>query len=124
MMMPSMASTNQELSFNGTKVMSFGSSFVSSFGASFAVGYKSAYFGAPDLDPITETSIENIFIEDGSSDLESSHHPPKRSSTRLDELQPRWDNSPDRSKQGVQRWDTSPDSSYKKDSMPRRIIRR
>jgi hypothetical protein len=120
MMMPNLASISQESFFNGTNDMSFGSSVVLSFGASFAMGHKSASFGAPDLDPITET-IEKIVIEDGSSDMESHHRSQGMSSIQLDELQPRWDNSSDHSKQGCQRWDTS-DSSYKKDSMPR-IIR-
>jgi hypothetical protein len=123
MMMPSLASIDHESFLNATNDMSFGSSVASSFGASFAVGHKSACFGAPDLDPITET-IEKIVIEDGSSDLESHHRPPRGSSIQLDELQPRWGKSPDHSKQGrgSQRWDTS-DNSYKKDSMPT-IVRR
>ena len=123
-MMPSLASINQESFFNGINDMSFDSSFVSSSGASFAVWYKSACFSAPDLDPIIEMLIENISIEDGSSDLEYDHRPPRRRSTRLDELQSRWDNSPDHSKQGVQRWDTSPNSSFKKDSTTGTIILR
>jgi hypothetical protein len=106
-MMPSLASINQESFFNGTNDKSFGSSFVSSFGASFAMGHKS------------ETSKAKIIIEDSSLDLESNHRPPRRSSIQLDELQPRWDHS----KRGVQRWDASPDKSYKKDLTPR-IIRR
>lgn len=121
MMMPSLASISQESFFNDTNDTSFSSSVVSWFGASFAMGHKSASFGAPDLDPIIET-IEKIVIEDGSSNLESHHRPSGRSSIELDELQPRWDNSSDHTKQGCQRWDTS-DSSLKKDSMPR-ITRR
>jgi hypothetical protein len=126
MTMPSLASIGQESFLNGgtsTNDMSFlGSSVVSSLGASFAVGHKSACFGAPDLDPITET-MEKIVITDGRSDPKSHHRPPRRSSIQLDELQPRWDNkSPDHSKQGCQRWDTS-DNSFKKDSVPT-IIRR
>jgi hypothetical protein len=65
MIMPSLASINQESLFNGTN--SFGSSVVSSPGASFAVGHKSACFGAPDLDSITETnyqSASSILLEE------------------------------------------------------------
>jgi hypothetical protein len=124
MMMPSLTSISQESFFNGSNNMSFGgSSVVSSFGTSSAVGHKSAYwFGAPDLNTITETT-EKIGIEDGSSDLESDHRRPGKSSVQLDELQPRWNNSSDHCKKGDQsRWDSS-NSSHKKDSTPM-IIRR